>query len=244
VTFYFTTDRNRWLMGILIAAVAIFLSRVNPERSRQRATATAAAFDPGSPDCGSKARLHIIRAPADEASLALGAGQVLHGLSSVVGTLVHRVVGRLLPGPHAGNKDLTLEYWFRMVFLLTGGLSWSLLLLLDDRYSGGLAWNVLRVIIAVAGILFTLPFVTLFAVGVMTFPLTALNALVLRVFGCKLDWPAALYLRVTVESAPVGTHTFTQLPWKMPTGLHHSRTWHDPDACAEIERWLRACRET
>lgn len=87
-------------------------------------------------------------------------------------------------------------------------------------------------------------FVAVMLVAAASTPFVVANLLLMRMFGVRLNYHAALFLALAVEAAPPGlSGDVRQLPWPdSRAGWFHSLSWQDERAAKQITEWLRADR--
>jgi len=196
-------------------------------------------------------QLAIVRTASDEAAAALSGARVAGGFASLFWTVVSGPVVRLLRdaleavdylGMRAIQREFERGYAKRPETVKSTStifresvlpvLPILILMMLDDR-NASMRW--LGAIIAIAS---GLPAIGALLVNVVSVPFSVLFALGL--LPCGLTLPlAGPFLDLTVEPAPPGTWSVTQLPSFSEGRLSHGRAHDDPHVFTFAGHWLK-----
>src|SRR5262245_31489702 len=197
-------------------------------------------------------RVLIVRAPADEASAALGAAQILSFVTSKLWNGTGRILEAAVARVDEWGRGLAALGW--RLHVLSAVLLLGIVVAAMVPARSGSSWktSVLTTASCLVVLLWSVrwregwgKFIGALLLGVVAAPLPVLLAILSFPFGPELAL-ACVVLEVTAEATPPGRWTVWQLPpdsdesaSPAPAPFMHSLAYRHPRALAEIATWIR-----
>jgi hypothetical protein len=192
--------------------------------------------------------VHLMRSPVDEVSVVLTLAQAAHliarrliRISSHVARALHWAVFDTEPEDDSAKPRRAGRYLWR--YAVATGI-WCVYLPMADWINGaadGRAFLFAPIYFAVAwASLALIVLAVVLLITAVSAPFVLANLLLMRLFGIRFNYHAAIFLTLAVEPAPPGLYRMRQLAWSdLRAGRYHSLSWQDEQAVEQIAAWLR-----